>query len=81
MMSNKELANKLIVDLMGSCGTIDEALAYYGYTDITKVDNEVFRIVDEAIFCCEICGWWYEVSQMSEDIGVCCDCSPEEEED
>jgi hypothetical protein len=39
------------------------------------VDNmEVFRAIDDEIFTCEVCGWWCEISEMSDTDQVCRDC-------
>jgi hypothetical protein len=53
--------------LEGACDTLEGALeeCYPGMseTDMTIEDHEA---LDQLIFCCEECGWWYEISENAE---------------
>ena len=46
-----------------------------------KVDYTVCSAVDESIFLCESCGWWYEQGQQTDNENVygqvCQDCGEE----
>lgn len=30
--------------------------------------------LDDRVFCCEVCGWWCGIDEMSEDSWTCRDC-------
>lgn len=65
---------EIIIDsLRGTCNTLDETInsIYPGmeYEDLTDEDHEE---IDNNIFCCETCGWWTDVSEMSEENERCC---------
>jgi len=54
-----------IVDyIMGTCQSIDEVLAKFGYEEL---DYEAALYIDERIFCCSACEWWCEISEMGDD--------------
>lgn len=70
--------NQLIEHLQGSCTSLDQAIADLtdgekGFEDLT--DEDFFKL-DNAIFECTYCGWWYETSEAHEsDSGdICTDC-------
>lgn len=46
-----------------------------------NLESKVCSAVDESIFLCECCGWWYEQGEQTdnEDVGgnVCQDCGDE----
>lgn len=69
---------EIIEDLKGTCDTLDDACHHYGieWSDLT---SEELGILDSEIFLCDECGWWCEVSDMSEEENVCDDCNPEED--
>ncbi len=61
----------LIDDLQGTCQTIEHFLPEgMEREDLTETDLET---IDQEIFLCEQCGWWFEVSEQTED-GLCRDC-------
>ena len=76
-MLPEEAANEAIQHLRGSC----EAL-YVEYEEWEE--DEIFLgIIDDAIFNCTQCGWWYDTSEHSPnevDEFICVECSPEEDE-
>lgn len=40
-----------------------------------KVEDTVLRVIDESIFLCECCGWWYDRSDLSDQqYNICQDC-------
>ena len=68
--------DKLIEHLEGTCKTLDEGCQAFDMTedDLTTKDLEY---IDEEIFKCDVCGWWYEIYQCSED-STCSDCYEQE---
>jgi hypothetical protein len=61
--------NGLIEVLQGTCQTLDEE-------DREWIDkNDLCGRFDDEIFCCETCGWWGEINEVSEEDGdVCQEC-------
>ncbi len=65
----------LIEDLQGTCSTIEDHLPEgMDWNDLTTEDHEA---IDNEIFLCAECGWWYEVCQSNDrdDENVCDDCN------
>lgn len=70
-----KIALEAVEHLRGSCEDI-----YQEYADYE--DNDEFtRIVDEHIFRCVQCGWWWDISELNHHDGefVCVECFPEED--
>ena len=73
---NPEQLEELISDLLGTCRSIPECLPT-GITedDLTEADHNE---IDQRIFRCDICQWWFELSdegQTSEaEVRICEDC-------
>lgn len=71
---------ELIDYLEGTLHSLDEGLeTCFPGMDSTDLNTDDHQKIDDQIFCCETCGWWFTDSQDSE--GNCSDCSDEEEED
>ena len=71
-----ELLDKVIADLVGSCSTLQEALSVYDL-DSDELDKDDIAYMDEEIFRCTLCDWWYEVEELSaksEDENICTEC-------
>jgi hypothetical protein len=71
----------LINSLRGTCSTIDKELPEdMEFEDLT--DKEAMKL-DLEIFQCAQCGWWYDVSEMSEndDDQYCEGCRPPNDDD
>jgi hypothetical protein len=65
---------KIVYDLQGTCQDVGQVLVFYGYTE-EDLDHEAALYIDERIFCCEQCEWWFEIGEMDEDTEwVCEDC-------
>lgn len=58
--------DEIIEYLQGTCKALYESLDYYGLeeTDLNDAENSM---IDDEIFNCTECGWWYELSEMGED--------------
>lgn len=57
-----ELLQELIDDLNGTAQSIAEALPTgYDENDLTQDDH---AIIDDQIFKCATCDWWFEVSEQ-----------------
>lgn len=70
-----DLWNQIIYDLNGSCNTLASVLDGHNALELED-DTEFLAYLDGEIFCCAACGWWYEVSEMSdiETDTVCVGC-------
>ncbi len=80
MISNAELDrwNQLIYDLQGTCNELNSFLERHNAEDL--IDHISFlEYLDNHIFLCDGCGWWCELSEMSDE-GVCSDCCSVENE-
>jgi hypothetical protein len=65
---------EIVYHLQGTCQSTNEALEAFGYSD-QDLDHEAALYIDERIFCCEQCEWWFEIGEMDEDEEwVCEDC-------
>ena len=62
----------IIYDLLGTCQTLDQACLTAGIEE-SELTLEELAAIDEEIFCCEDCGWWYERCEEGHD-GICSDC-------
>jgi len=74
--------NKFVEDLQGTCQTLNDTLPE-GMTDmdLTKEDHEY---IDNEIFLCDQCGWWFEVCEATENddySGWCESCTPDPDEE
>lgn len=82
-MVTSEQLTRIIEYLQGSCETLDNAIKTITENDELDEDcltEEQLEEIDDHIFNCTTCGWWYEVGECSEsDDGemVCLDCDEE----
>lgn len=74
-----EQLNELVSALQGTCDELNSAINElfgddYSDDDLTEDDH---NFIDNEIFHCDDCGWWYEVVEQSEveDEKVCNDCN------
>lgn len=61
--------NQIIEFLQGSCmNSLDDAVQEFigEKYDSTELTEEELAYLDDNIFECECCGWWCEISEMSE---------------
>jgi hypothetical protein len=71
--------NQLIYDLQGTCNELNSFLERHNAEDL--IDHIPFlEYLDNHIFLCDSCGWWCELSEMSDE-GVCSDCCSNEYEE
>lgn len=85
---NHEQMNELVNHLQGTCLSMHEALYQMFNVDENDIENELEMCehIDNAIFLCRECGWWFENGYWNPEgfeAGngeVCLDCMPEEEE-
>lgn len=89
-MTNREIAH-LVYDRV--CGTPQDVMMVIddmieereiSIEHFHQNEMEIMGIIDEMMFCCEICGWNVESSEVSmeaSDIGnlVCCNCGGDNE--
>lgn len=68
--------DKVIDLLRGTCNFLAFACDICG-VDLDDLDYEK---LDSEIFCCDTCGWWCDISELSTEVEHhCSDCYPEEE--
>jgi formylmethanofuran dehydrogenase subunit E len=80
------VADEMIDELTGTC-TKDHVILGDEYIEEGRMaaefweqnELEIARIIDDAIFKCERCGWWWENSEMSEEDMICNQCYDEDE--
>lgn len=73
---SKEKMEEIINGLQGTCKSLDEVLSHYEIS-YYSLSDENFEQLDNAIFCCACCGWWYDTGELSSKIAdeqVCTDC-------
>lgn len=71
-----EAADKIAGVLDGTCMSLQEALAQ---NDLEGMDNNLTfcATLDQQVFCCEVCNWWFDNSEMHDDTDgplICTDC-------
>jgi hypothetical protein len=82
------VAEEMVSDLEGTCmgcwvSLADQYIEEGRMTVEFWEQNEpaILYIIDTRIFNCDICGWWYSTSELSNsDCGVVCDGCCEEDE-
>jgi hypothetical protein len=79
MKVSKEQLSVLIDHLQGTCKGLSDACEDLGfkYNDLTM---EQLEEIDNHLFQCDHCGWWYEISEQSDletDDNMCKDCEDE----
>jgi hypothetical protein len=88
---SKEQIEELVYDLEGTCQSMDNVIASITNDKVDFIgdlDNwqEVGDYVDDKIFLCRECGWWFETGYWNPDGfepgngEICLDCMPEENE-
>lgn len=80
MTVTNEQVDELIAYLQGSCKSLDE-----GCNDVFEQDEDVLTMeqierIDQEIFKCAGCGWWYETAEESgsDDSDLICNNCAEE---
>lgn len=77
--------SRLVNYLDGSSNTLGNALDYLFGIDEDDIPISDNHRLDGVIFCCEQCGWWSEVSMMTDNESangdwICTDCIPNEDD-
>lgn len=82
MKSSNFDINKVIESLEGSCDTIDDVIeSLYPGMDEDDLTGDDYNAIDNQIFRCPTCGWWFDLSEQSdneEDTGDCENCYEDE---
>lgn len=77
-----EDAQSTIDHLIGTCKTMTQALQELELDEGLSDSLPFCATIDDAIFCCELCGWWSDFSEMSVRGDYICDeCDPEIDQD
>ena len=74
---------KIVNTLQGTCGDSIQSALDYHYPDMIEDDlnEEDHRELDDQLFVCDCCGWWYETSERNDTNGegdYCEDCHESE---
>ena len=75
-MLNEKFLEGIVEDLMGSCQSLEDALDKH-YMELDDLSMKDLEYIDDAIFVCDCCGWWYDLGEISiiiEDALVCMGC-------
>ncbi len=59
------IAHAIIDGLRGSCNSMEQECAYWDVSPEEFLDKYAEEL-DDQIFNCESCGWWFEVGEESE---------------
>lgn len=79
---DEDLLDEIITDLMGTCRDIDDVLNDYDI-EFDDLEDEHFSYIDDTIFCCDQCGWWFEISDSNDyenGMLICNHCLDDEED-
>ena len=75
--------NDLIYHLQGTCISLEEACTDLGF-DREDLTIEELKELDNWLFLCDNCGWWYNVGERAciehsefYDDNICIHCAPE----
>lgn len=74
-----EKLQELIDTLRGTCAGLAETCEHMGFMEDDLTQSQLEEI-DDQIFCCEGCGWWDEISELSDtEAQLCRDCAEDNE--
>ncbi len=79
MALTQEQLFELIDYLQGSCKTIDEACNEVFEDGEEILSDENREEIDQNLFECETCGWWFEWAEEGSNGGECKSCCEDEE--
>lgn len=71
---------EVLNSLQGSCNTLSDVLETLYEIDEEALTNEDRQYIGNEIFRCDVCGWWYEISEQEDD-NTCSDCYEKKIED
>ena len=65
-LNDIDLWEKIIYALNGTCDAFSSVLSYY---DAEQLEDYMpfLQYLDNEIFCCNDCNWWYSISEMADD--------------
>lgn len=75
-----DLWERIAYDLSGTCQMLSAVLDDYDALDLEN-HQPFLEYLDNEIFLCDGCGWWYPISEMSETQAYCNNCVEEGEEE
>ena len=73
-----KICSKIIQELNGTRQSVCKVIESFKLGDSKRYDD-ILDSIDEQLFCCADCGWWYENYEKDEENGLCADCSDLEE--
>ena len=75
-----KIREDIIYELQGSCKSLLEVLEFHECEHL-ELDSDFLAELDSRIFCCELCNWWMEISEMAEDAQdrwICEECASDD---
>ena len=78
-MNLAELKKYLVYTLQGSCNSLYSVVDSFSEEDeklFYENEVEILEYIDDHIFECECCSWWYELTESTYDL-ICNDCAEE----
>ena len=80
-----ELLQDLVDTLMGTFKKLEEGVSEVFEVEIeeakTLLTEEDHEWLDNEIFCCDTCEWWFELGDSGDSEGNCLDCNNEIDEE
>lgn len=87
MKYNPNLLEQLVQTLQGSCMSLDDGVqeVFGDEHDGSSLPMEYLNALDQELFLCATCGWWYEICDNADD-GIdnennCVDCYPDDHDE
>lgn len=81
MKFTRNQIDDLIQYLQGSCDSLSDGIFAVIGEDYSEDDLSLDNLeqIDNEIFLCDVCGWWFEVCEMSESESeqACVECNNE----
>ena len=65
-MANLDLWSKIVEELNGSCDSLNQVLENHE-ADALEDDTDFLGFLDDHIFNCVCCGWWFPISEVTTD--------------
>ncbi len=75
-MLNDKLMDEILDDLQGTCQSLEDVLDSHNM-ELDDLSMKDLGYIDDSIFVCDCCGWWYELGEINPEIEnavVCMNC-------
>jgi hypothetical protein len=81
-MIDHKILDEIIESLVGTCNDLDQTMVNHNIDpDAMDMGDSVY--MDDHIFLCEECGWWFDLSELNDsgDGLICLECRPEKNDE